>query len=362
MPEQWQDSLLALKPEFELGASRWPDLRCFVVVGPDSVRHEVLRDLDGRSDHQTNLRCSYVVGRQFSESESSATRPDAGRDLVKQLLHVLAGRRATHLRDGPSVICDERWLVGLCGDRDGADNFEMTALAAAGCYGVPDAWPFDAGIIPRPDLRRNELSTGLWIEMMFRVAWEQRTGLTLRACKFARSQGWHGAFFSVLPLNPFLASALFVNLMVIQLELQREGATAELLRQKPEIAELAGLELQTPERKLQAEVTESNTPQVEADDGGDRDPWPVLKIDISARTARLRDKACEFKPGANWDDLKKLGKNPGRLKAMDKARVSRLRKHLAEKGLKDVADAIQCDNGQYSLCTANFEVDLIEPE
>lgn len=96
--------------------------------------------------------------------------------------------------------------------------------------------------------------------------------------------------------------------------------------------------------------------------GGDREPRPVLKIDIPARTARLGDKTCEFKPGANWDDLKKLGQSPGRLKAMDKARISRLRKHLDEKGLKNVADAIQCDNGQYSLCTAKFEVDLIEPE
>ena len=101
---------------------------------------------------------------------------------------------------------------------------------------------------------------------------------------------------------------------------------------------------------------------VEADDGGDRDPRPVLKIDIPARTARLRDKACEFKPGANWDDLKKLGQNPGRLKAMQKARISRLRKYLKANGLKAVADAIQCDNGRYSLCTAKFEVDLIEPE
>lgn len=290
MPEQWQDSLLALKPEFELGARRWPDLRCFVVVGPDSVRHEVFRDLDGRSDHQTNLRCSYVVGRQFSESESSATRPDAGRELVKQLLHVLVGRRATHLRDGPSVICDERWLVGLCGDRDGADNFEMTASAAAGCYGAPDAWPFDAGIIPRPDLRRNELSTGLWIEMMFRVAWEQRTGLTLRAIKFARSQGWHGAFFSVLPLNPFLASALFVNLMVIQLELQREGA-----------AELAGIELKSPTAGTKgagAQATEHDGTEIKMPAS-----WFKMKFGIPParlQSARKRGKIHAEKYGRFW--------------------------------------------------------------
>lgn len=100
----------------------------------------------------------------------------------------------------------------------------------------------------------------------------------------------------------------------------------------------------------------------EADDGDRENDRLVLEIDVSARTARLQGQVVEFKPSANWDDLKKLGQNPGRLKAMDRARVSRLRKHLEANDLKDVADAIKCEDGKYSLCTAKFAVELIEPQ
>ncbi len=164
-----------------------PDLRCFIVQGTECVLHPVMRALDQGLSHDNPQR-----------------------QMIESLLDKLGGRRITRLMSFDAQTVRGRWLVGFCGESEGAGRFEELAEAAVGCFGHGAAWPLVDGGMARP----GTLCETLWIEVIFQVARQHRPGLTLRA------QGWKGfdgdtdAFFSVLPINPFLASSMLIDVLL----------------------------------------------------------------------------------------------------------------------------------------------------
>ncbi|MFH1919895.1 MAG: hypothetical protein ABIP48_08430 [Planctomycetota bacterium] len=187
----WQDALLAMRPDFEVGALRFPDLRMYLFRG--NARHESEVGLD-----LLNLaREVEFPGIDFSRPIMKGC--NIGPDELGETIEL----------NGQTARCQTCNYVTLCGNSAGARRFLEIAHGAGRCVAghVPWASDYDDALIHgAPDM--------VWIDTIFRVAWEHRNDSPLCASKRVGGKLPEGCFCSFLRMNPFRASVLLVDMLV----------------------------------------------------------------------------------------------------------------------------------------------------
>ncbi len=170
-------SLAAIKPDFELGAIRFPDLRMYLFRG----------DLHQEATVRLHLH------EKAEKFEFYGLRPTDTRSWNID-------------QKKPAPTCN---YVTLCGGRIGASRFLELAHGAGCCADKYLSWA-------------SEYCEGtkcfgpekVWIDSIFRVAWEHRSDILLRAQKGIGGKLPGGCFVSFLPMNPFRASVVLIDALM----------------------------------------------------------------------------------------------------------------------------------------------------
>ena len=191
----WRNGLLALKPSFELGALRFPDLRMYMFRGNARQDYEVRLDLIKQAKELE------FPGIDFSRLKTISWNIDDGESHEE----VINGEL---VRD---PVCNH---ITLCGDYAGACRFLEMADGAGNCIAQHLPWSSDyCGTLV------HFLPDHVWIDTIFRVAWELRSDIPLRAQKSVGGKLPEGCFCSFLRLNPFRASVVLVDVVLNDLSL-----------------------------------------------------------------------------------------------------------------------------------------------
>ncbi len=186
--DTWRQSLIAIRADFDAAARMFPDLRCAVVkyqhaeLNRDDVI-ELMRAAKYRLDEAIKLE---LDSRRVSHSWG--------------LVHSFQDIKTT-----------QRWDIAICGDRAGAHRFSELAAAAAGC--LKPNWNLITAmesVCQSPDLQ----DASDWMRAIFYVAWQRVSGSALHAKQLLHDKRRNALVTSVLPVNPFLASALLIDLLL----------------------------------------------------------------------------------------------------------------------------------------------------
>lgn len=174
--EAWKSALLSLRPDFDAGALRFPDLRVYMFQGDvyqeGEVRLKLYRMAEGVNF--PGLRPTLTTMWPIDEKRPAPTN---------------------------------RYFT-FCGERDGANRFQEIAHSA-GCCAVehfPWAADYDAPLV-------HFSPQDLWTDSIFRVAWEFRASSPLRASKGRSAELPRGCFHSFLTINPFRASVVLIDML-----------------------------------------------------------------------------------------------------------------------------------------------------
>ena len=108
------------------------------------------------------------------------------------------------------------------------------------------------------------------------------------------------------------------------------------------------------------DLVEQQVPERDAKEAS-RDK-PVLTIDVAAKIARFNGRECRFESNAQWRRFEKLARRTGSTTRESAPAIWALKKTLTSPGLGTVAKAISCESSnRYTLRTADFSIDLVEP-
>lgn len=172
-----ESDLSGFKPDFALGATRFADLRVYLFQGNALQEGEFRLQL-------------------FKQAEEVEFR----------------GLRAT---DTTSWNIDNKTPfptfkhITFCGDPSGASRFLELAQGAGCCVEEHLPWASEYSATERHFGPHH-----IWIDSIFRVAWEHRSGIPLRAQKMRGGKIPEGCFCSFLPINPFRASAVLIDVLL----------------------------------------------------------------------------------------------------------------------------------------------------
>ncbi len=192
MSERWQQSLLTLRPDFEEGARTFAGLRCLwaqwnrqKVVQQNKAGQDIISFKPYFEDDIRPVldRVAIVAFRDRAETETWDVGEHHGG------LHY--GR-----------------AVRFYGNPADAQRFGELATAAGGCLAgyEPDYFLESGTWIQKPGWERY-----LWCRQVFHEAWKNSEGSPLRAQLVGIGGSNCNLRYSILPINPLLASVLLID-------------------------------------------------------------------------------------------------------------------------------------------------------